>query len=930
MSWPVEYNPHIDLHVKGRIGASDAQRQSETVREILSRFATQPGLVLADEVGMGKTFVALSVAAMVARADRRSRPVVVMVPPSLKEKWPRDFEVFKERCLTRAMARALRGKAAIDAVSFFRMLDDPNEERPHIIFLSHGALHNALSDPWVKFAILKRALSAPRLEVQRKTFPRFAADILRVGSKVSNERFFEEMLRAPTHKWRAVMQSYSMDPGDDPVPEVIHNVLRSEEIRFRALRDALEQMPLRGGENVGERLQAMRQALAQELKELWVQALKAVDFESPLLVLDEAHHVKNPATRLASLFVNAEGDSDAQMLDGALANRFERMLFLTATPFQLGHGELLHVLDRFRGVDWKNDTLALAQADFSQSLVALRRKLDAAQLAATDLDTKWGLIQHEHLAGDAEDPMVVESWWRNVAERPSEQPERVQIVWRAYEATRRAMREANEALRPWVIRHTRPRALGQTGELRRTLWTGASIASGDLSDRAGLPIRDESVLPFMLATRCQTIVARLGEQSAEVAGRITFAEGLASSYEAFLETRALAARRKQQDSVVDEDLVEDDAPIPRGRRLDWYFAQLQRALPVGSAFADHPKIQPTVARVLDLWDAGEKVLLFCHYRRTGKALEQHLSTALQRRLLDRAMSIMRCSAGEAELQLEKLGDRFKVDRPLHRQLKREVETLLQDMATLSREEREHIFEVVLRFVRTPSFLVRHFDLAQTGDAGLLERALVQVDASGLSLRKKIRSFAGFIVERCTADERADYLDALDSIVTGSRRGLDGDQSGNERLPNIRLVNGATGTDERRRLMLAFNAPFFPEILVASSVIAEGVDLHLECRHIIHHDLCWNPSTLEQRTGRVDRIGAKAEQVLRPIQVFLPFVAGTQDEKMFRVVRDRERWFQVVMGGDYQVDEATTDRLAARIPLPDVAARELALRLEVVG
>ena len=30
-------------------------------------------------------------------------------------------------------------------------------------------------------------------------------------------------------------------------------------------------------------------------------------------------------------------------------------------------------------------------------------------------------------------------------------------------------------------------------------------------------------------------------------------------------------------------------------------------------------------------------------------------------------------------------------------------------------------------------------------------------------------------------------------------------------------------------------------------------------HMIHHDLCWNPSNLEQRTGRIDRIGAKAER-----------------------------------------------------------------------
>ena len=88
--------------------------------------------------------------------------------------------------------------------------------------------------------------------------------------------------------------------------------------------------------------------------------------------------------------------------------------------------------------------------------------------------------------------------------------------------------------------------------------------------------------------------------------------------------------------------------------------------------------------------------------------------------------------------------------------------------------------------------------------------------------------------------------------------------------------------------------------------------------------------LEQRTGRVDRLGAKAERARKSIHLYLPYVAATQDEKMFRVVRDRERWFQVVMGEKYEVDEAATDARATRVPLPASAARALAFRLEVLS
>ena len=50
--------------------------------------------------------------------------------------------------------------------------------------------------------------------------------------------------------------------------------------------------------------------------------------------------------------------------------------------------------------------------------------------------------------------------------------------------------------------------------------------------------------------------------------------------------------------------------------------------------------------------------------------------------------------------------------------------------------------------------------------------------------------------------------------------------------------------------------------------------------------------------------------------------------MFRVVRDRQRWFQVVMGEKYEVDESSTDKLEERVPLPQSAAEALAFRLEV--
>lgn len=84
--------------------------------------------------------------------------------------------------------------------------------------------------------------------------------------------------------------------------------------------------------------------------------------------------------------------------------------------------------------------------------------------------------------------------------------------------------------------------------------------------------------------------------------------------------------------------------------------------------------------------------------------------------------------------------------------------------------------------------------------------------------------------------------------------------------------------------------------------------------------------IEQQTGRLDRIRCKAEVSSHPIAIYQPFIAGSADEKMFRVLRDRERWFQIVMGQKFEFDEATSEAIAARVPLPDSLARELTFDL----
>ena len=80
---------------------------------------------------------------------------------------------------------------------------------------------------------------------------------------------------------------------------------------------------------------------------------------------------------------------------------------------------------------------------------------------------------------------------------------------------------------------------------------------------------------------------------------------------------------------------------------------------------------------------------------------------------------------------------------------------------------------------------------------------------------------------------------------------------------IAVFTGATGQDRREEVKAAFNADPAKEplrILICTDAAREGINLQTYCADLIHFDLPWNPSRLEQRNGRIDRKLQPAKQV----------------------------------------------------------------------
>ena len=103
-----------------------------------------------------------------------------------------------------------------------------------------------------------------------------------------------------------------------------------------------------------------------------------------------------------------------------------------------------------------------------------------------------------------------------------------------------------------------------------------------------------------------------------------------------------------------------------------------------------------------------------------------------------------------------------------------------------------------------------------------------------------------------------------------------------------------------------------QILLSSEVASEGVDLQFSSV-VINYDLPWNPMKIEQRIGRIDRIGQAAEKIL----IWNFMYADTLDERVYQRLLLRLGLFTRALGDmeailGTRIRELTVDLLTHRL------------------
>ncbi|ETT45396.1 ATP-dependent helicase [Paenibacillus odorifer] len=81
-----------------------------------------------------------------------------------------------------------------------------------------------------------------------------------------------------------------------------------------------------------------------------------------------------------------------------------------------------------------------------------------------------------------------------------------------------------------------------------------------------------------------------------------------------------------------------------------------------------------------------------------------------------------------------------------------------------------------------------------------------------------------------------------------------------------------------------------QVMIATEAGGEGINLQF-CHHMINFDLPWNPMRVEQRIGRVHRLGQENDVVIYNLST-----QGTIEEHILHLLHEKINMFEMVIGG----------------------------------
>lgn len=765
-SWTISVARHLEELAKNPpLPLKEGQKASLLA---IAKRLPQNGVILADEVGMGKTRVAVCLALAVQKAGGR---VAILVPPGLGYQWNEELQQVGVQ-----VPPLLR--------TFFQYLEawsDPENLRPwfdqSILVISHKFTNwrlgaNAVPRRWN----LLPEVYASRRRMNCNRWPRGYKGY-REGDLLGDER----VQSAAQH-----IAKYNGDRLDAILTTVVWN---------------------------DELLDGANYSKGEKFRPLLEQVVGLGLGFFDLIIIDEAHKARGMETCLSTLLERVVQPS-------ACARR----LAMTATPIELHNEQWEQMLQRLR-VD------EVIIQNITKSINNYQQAVDNLRLRPNEKDCRQAFATASEACQNALSPYLLR---RDKREEES-------II-----AFQHLSGEGYYAYRSWEPIEITPS--GQT-----PVWKEAICAAEAMSFCARSHRNDENAAQNRNANTV----------------RLTVANG-----------HGLAA---MVDHILEEENIEPvQAQNKRAARLDWWLKVLGRTFANGDdALFSHPAILAAVNRIEEISKAGEKVLVFGRFNRPLQALTRLLNAREMLHSLDEERPWPQSTVREEEKaavaaawsQLNR-GKDFNLIK-LNEKLKKQYTKLENQRSDYPEKLMEKIKEGLLKDGRYAKFFknfqdnkeiqkyliraIQHMlglDLSTLEPADCTQAFIELMDAAGEP--EKVIDIVGDR-EEAEEDSSPDWESILQRLVTEYS---DEDYGG--RAKYARFMSGQTEMPGRRFLQAAFNSKRSSlKVLVAQSMVAqEGLNLHRACRNVLILHPVWNPGTLEQQIGRIDRIGSLWEQKLR--------------------------------------------------------------------
>jgi hypothetical protein len=642
---------HLGLDRTRMKDPRDALRQHATVDALLGKlFSPDPGArwelqIIADEVGMGKTFVALGAAYSVLAAMKRSeapadlagcyRKVLIITPPNagLFAKSSREVGEFVKRCVRDEHKADARGWFAADRVERW-------DELP-------AKLRRTGAGPAVLVGQMTLFGGGKVLHYNLKRRLVLGLVCRYWGVQFRNDDR-ERLLKGAPEGWpRDPAELTALTDEERALIPLGEAELRAgiEDLGRRGALDALlETCQAIAKPYVRDRADLFRRVADQLMKIYEAATWAAIRQALPLVIIDEAHHWKNGPS---------SGSNGYQTFVETIACRTRRSVLLTATPFQLRPQEMLELLkisDHLAPAPTEKDAAPRCQRLRDHREHVLEPALRNSERASREFSKAWNRIPRNvatlQLSAAWCDPRVAHA--RAMLRAHAEEPgvvDELRVAATAADAVKHLDPSIREAVRlglhlftynldlsselaTVVIRHRRHTQ-------HRAFLVGAEYEEGVTSvthrqDRnilhgaPGMDVRGDAELPHYLLMRCVS-------EMKQGQGRSSLGTALTGCYSTLLHS---AEGKKVQ------------TRLP-ARSLGALYLDALRSSVGEDHDPEHPKVRRVVDSVLEAWGRGEKSLVFCFRVNTAKRLQTIIDDRLRAELDDRRQ---RCLGGEQALK----------------------------------------------------------------------------------------------------------------------------------------------------------------------------------------------------------------------------------------------------------------------------------------